>query len=103
MRNYVSDEYKKVVSFLKGLKFRRVFFGGIDEKHVWQKLEELSRLYDRAVEAERISGRALISEYKQTAYLEIRKRDEKIAELEKKISDSLPEAQAPTDRNYEKQ
>lgn len=53
--------------FLKKVKFRRRIFGGVDEKSVWKKIEELNALYTKALEAERTRYDVLIAEAKKDA------------------------------------
>ena len=33
-----------IASFLKTVKFKRKLFGGVDEKDVWKKIDELNEL-----------------------------------------------------------
>ena len=38
-----SKNMKDISNLLKNLKFRKKMFGGIDEKDVWRKLDELQK------------------------------------------------------------
>ena len=40
-----SKNMKDISNLLKNLKFRKKMFGGIDEKDVWRKLDELQEEY----------------------------------------------------------
>ena len=56
----LNHEQEKLHRWLKTVKFRRVLFGGIDEAQMWKKLEELDRLYEAAISAERARYDALL-------------------------------------------
>ena len=49
----ISAAEAEIVSWLKGVRFRRALFG-ISEQDVWKKLEELDGLYRTALLAERV-------------------------------------------------
>ena len=55
-------ERREIISWLKKVRFRRRFFGGVDEKNVWKKISELDALYTKALEAERVRYDVLIAE-----------------------------------------
>lgn len=50
-----------VVEFLKKVKFKKKFFGGVDERAVWKKIDELNSLYQSALIAERARYDALLN------------------------------------------
>lgn len=56
----VSPERRAIIEMLVKLRFRRRLFGGVDEADVWRKLEDLNRLYEEALKAERIRYDALL-------------------------------------------
>ena len=62
----LNHEQEKLHRWLKTVKFRRVLFGGIDEAQMWKKLEELDRLYEAAISAERARYDALLEKQMKT-------------------------------------
>ena len=46
-----SKNMKDISNLLKNLKFRKKMFGGIDEKDVWRKLDELQEEYQNVYDA----------------------------------------------------
>ena len=56
-----NSEHQKLVRWFRGLRFRRSFFG-LNERDVWNKLEELNRMYEASILAERIRYETLLSE-----------------------------------------
>lgn len=46
-------EHKIIAEWLDAVSFKHVRFGGIDEADVWKKLEELNRMYEKMLIAER--------------------------------------------------
>ena len=69
----INHEHEKLVQWLKTVKFRKVLFGGVDETQLWKKLEELNRLYEAAISAERARYDALIQAYTESYDAEILK------------------------------
>lgn len=55
-----SPEYRKVAQWLAAVKFRKKAVGGLDPTDVWKKIEELNRLYEDALLAERVRYNLLI-------------------------------------------
>jgi hypothetical protein len=60
---WLNLEQMKIAKWLKGLRFRRKFFGGVSEQDVWKKISELNDMYKAALTAERIRYDALIEHY----------------------------------------
>ena len=60
----VNHEHKKILEWFRTVKFRKVTFGGIDERYLWKKLDELNHLYETALSAERARYDALLEEQK---------------------------------------
>ena len=60
----LNSEQKTIVEWLKKVRFRKQLFGGVNEQDVWKKIDELNKLYDAALTAERIRYETLIAEYK---------------------------------------
>lgn len=48
--------------WLKQVRFKKCLFGGVSERDVWRKINELNSLYEAALSAERIRYDALIEE-----------------------------------------
>jgi len=73
----LNSEQKTIVEWLKKVRFRKQLFGGVSEQDVWKKIDELNKLYDAALAAERIRYETLIAENKAgTSLLEERAGDE---------------------------
>lgn len=51
-----------IAALLKGLRFRKKILGGVDERDVWKKLEQLQREYRAAFEAQQERSRALLAD-----------------------------------------
>lgn len=60
----VRSGQQQIAEWLKKVRFRKQLFGGVSEADVWKKLDELNRLYDAALAAERIRYETLLDEYK---------------------------------------
>lgn len=58
---HLTPEQNEIYQWLQTVRFRRNFFGGLDEADVWKKLEELNALYEKAMLAERERYRGLLS------------------------------------------
>lgn len=56
----LNQEHRKMLGWLRGVRFRRVLFGGVDEADVWRKIGELNALYEAALRAERAMYDALL-------------------------------------------
>ena len=56
------EHEERIVAFLQNVKFRRKIFGGVDERDVWQKIEQLNELYKQALFAERVRYDTLLQE-----------------------------------------
>ena len=65
----LNSEQQNIVEWLKKVRFRKQLFGGISEQDVWKKIDELNKLYDAALAAERIRYETLIAETKAGASL----------------------------------
>jgi len=48
-----NPEFKKIGDWLSTVSFRKKVVGGLDPVDVWEKIEELNRLYENALIAER--------------------------------------------------
>ena len=58
----LNSEQKTIVEWLKKVRFRKQLFGGVSEQDVWKKIDELNKLYDAALAAERIRYETLLKE-----------------------------------------
>ena len=56
--------HENILKWIKNLKFKKKYFGGIDEVDVLKKIEELNSLYETALLNERARYEALLQEYK---------------------------------------
>ena len=60
---FLPEQEEKISGFLQKVKFRKRIFGGVSEKDVWTKIDELNEMYRQALLAERIRCDALIAEH----------------------------------------
>ncbi len=58
----INSEQQKIIDWLKKVRFRRQLFGGVSEQDVWKKIDELNKLYDAALVAERVRYETLLAE-----------------------------------------
>ena len=73
----INSEQQNIIDWLKKVRFRKQLFGGVSEQDVWKKIDELNKLYDAALAAERIRYETLIAETKAgTSLLKERAGDE---------------------------
>lgn len=63
----LTPEYGELMQWFATVKFRKSFFGGVNEAHLWKKLEELSGLLNSAMHAERVRYEAKLDIYKKAA------------------------------------
>lgn len=63
----VNQEHKELIKWFQTVKFRKKLIGGIDESHLWKRLEELNNLYEAALKAERIRYDVLLREYTKSS------------------------------------
>lgn len=67
MKNdYENPKIKEIAEWLDKVRFRKKFFGGLDEQDLWKKIDELNTMYQAALEAERVRYDTLIEHYKKT-------------------------------------
>lgn len=62
----INQEHKEIIKWFQTVKFRRMLFGGVDENDVWKKLQELNRLYESAIRAERERYNILLEDHQKT-------------------------------------
>ena len=58
----LNSEQQKIVEWLQNVRFKKQSFGGVSEADVWKKIDELNKLYDAALMAERIRYETLLNE-----------------------------------------
>lgn len=63
----LNHEQLKIARWLKTVRFRKVIFGGIEERDVWKKIEELNAMYEAALSAERARYDALLRAGREAA------------------------------------
>lgn len=59
----LNHEQERIQKWLKQVRFKKVFFGGVDEVDLWKKIAELNSLYEAALSAERARYDALLAEH----------------------------------------
>lgn len=57
----INSTHAEICGWLKNMKFRRKFIGGVDEDDVVRKMAELNALYEKALLEERARYEALLS------------------------------------------
>lgn len=60
----ISPEHQKIIEWLKKVRFKKQMLGGVSEADVWKKIDELNKLYEEALAAERIRCETLLKEYR---------------------------------------
>lgn len=60
------NNIKKIADWIDKVRFRKKFFGGLDEQDVWKKIEELNSMYEAMLEAERVRYNTMIEHYEST-------------------------------------
>ncbi len=56
----INREQKRMVAWLRKVRFKKQFFGGVSERDVWRKIEELNGMYNQALIVERARYDALL-------------------------------------------
>ena len=72
----LNREHEKLKEWFRTVRFRKVLFGGVDEIHLWKKLEELNQIYETSLSAERARYDALIADHQKSCDAMIRKYKE---------------------------
>lgn len=80
----VNQEQLKIIDWLKGVRFQKQLFGGINEEDVWKKIHQLNEMYDAALKVERIRYDVLLekqnNDYGPTAQIGDPKKGFKVDE-----------------------
>lgn len=58
----LNHEQERIQKWLKQVRFKKAFFGGVDEADLWKKIAELDSMYEAALSAERARYDALLAE-----------------------------------------
>ena len=59
----LNHEQERIQKWLKEVRFKKTFFGGVDEADLWKKVGELNSLYEAALSAERARYDALLAQH----------------------------------------
>ena len=63
---YLNYEHKKIAEWLKKIRFRKKIVGGVCEQDVWTKIEELNKMYEKALVAERARYDTLLAKQRKS-------------------------------------
>ncbi len=66
---------EEIAEFIKKMKFRKSLFGGVDEKNVWKKIDDLNNEYKSVFDAQEVKYQTLLEE-----------RDQEIKTLKEKLN-----------------
>lgn len=58
---------QQIIQWLEKVKFHKKWFGGVDEQDVWKKIQELDRMYETALLAERVRYDGLLAQQRKAA------------------------------------
>lgn len=58
----LNREQKRIIAWLRRVRFKKKLFGGVSERDVWKKIEELNSMYNLALIAERARYDALLQQ-----------------------------------------
>ena len=58
----LNREQKRILTWLRKVRFKKKLFGGVSERDVWKKIEELNSMYNLALIAERARYDALLQQ-----------------------------------------
>lgn len=58
-------EQLQIINWIKEVRFRKQFFGGVNEQDVWKKIETLNEMYDAALKAERVRYDVLLEQQRR--------------------------------------
>lgn len=58
----LNSEHRRMIAWLRKVRFKKRIFGGVSERDVWKKIAELNAMYDLALTAERARYDALLRE-----------------------------------------
>lgn len=81
----LNQEQLKIAEWLKTVRFRKQFIGGVSEQDVWQKIEQLNKMYESALVAERARYDALLKA--QSSSTRSKQRSSSTAPQRRKLPD----------------
>lgn len=90
----LNHEQVRIRKWLKQVRFKKSFIGGVNEADVWKKIAELNTMYEAALSAERARYDALLQERTTSTYRKTSKQtyeDEDFYEENGKAGDDLHE------------
>ena len=61
----LSLEEREIYEWLRDVKFQKSFLGGVDESDVWKKIQELNRMYEKALLVEKKRYETLHQAYQE--------------------------------------
>lgn len=70
-----SRSLEEIAEFIKKMKFRKSLIGGVDEKSVWKKIDDLNNEYKSVFDAQEVKYQTLLEE-----------RDQEIKTLKEKLN-----------------
>lgn len=94
----ISGEMGEIADWLRSVRFKKTFLGGVSEADVWKKIGELNNLYEIALKAERMRCEALLAE--NTGKAARRAVSEKsVQSAEKPETENFRESESPLMRS----
>ena len=87
----INHEHQQMLQWFQTVKFRKSMFGGVDERDVWKKLNELNEMYEAALSAERARYDAMLKAYVESAGMTVTDYKQALA-AERARSDALRKA-----------
>lgn len=67
----LNREQLEIINWIKEVRFRKQFFGGVNEQDVWKKIEKLNEMYDAALRAERVRYDVLLEQQRRGSEMTI--------------------------------
>ncbi|MDO4620126.1 MAG: hypothetical protein Q4B09_05820 [Lachnospiraceae bacterium] len=77
--------HKEMLDWLKKVKFRKTMFGGVEERDLWKKLEELNRLYESALLSERTRYDTMLQAYVRATNAKLGEYQKTVKALQEKV------------------
>lgn len=83
----VNPEQEELLQWFKTVKFRRAALGGVDEADVWRKLDELNRLYEASIAAERTRYNTLLAAYQHSTTAKLNRSRQALEESQRQYQE----------------
>lgn len=93
-REPLNHAHEQMLGWLRKVRFRRNLLGGVNERDLWKKLEELNDLYDSAISAERARYDALLAAQQKSANDALTKYKAALAETREKYNELVRRVKA---------